>query len=172
MGPCPYRELGLGRGAGPREVKAAFRRAALETHPDRRPAGEGAAEAARREAAFRRAAEAYEILQDPVLRARYDRGERAPSGRYPHSGGGPASSAGSARPRRPPPTGYEALWARLARQAARRPRVSAFEAAALAAAAAAALAGLAALDRGADALWATHNRGKRFEDIPGRRGAR
>ena len=81
----------------------------------------------------------------------------------------PAAAVG---PRRPPPTGYEALWNRLARQVARRPRVSALEGAALAAAAAAALAGLSALDRGADALWATHNRGKSFEDIPKRRGAR
>ena len=46
------------------------------------------------------------------------------------------------------------------------------EALALVGATGAALAGLAALDRGADALWAAHNRGKRFEDIPGRRGAR
>ena len=170
--PCPYRELGLGRGASAREVKAAFRRAALETHPDRQPPGEGAAAAARRAAAFRRVTEAYEVLRDPVLRARLDRGERAPAGRHPHAWGDPAASARSARPRRPPPTGYEALWNRLARQVARRPRVSALEGAALAAAAAAALAGLSALDRGADALWATHNRGKSFEDIPKRRGAR
>ena len=160
-----YEVLGVPRGAGEAEVKRAYRQRAKEFHPD-------TSDDPRAEERFQEVQRAYEVLRDPVLRARLDRGERAPAGRHPHAWGDPAASARSARPRRPPPTGYEALWNRLARQVARRPRVSALEGAALAAAAAAALAGLSALDRGADALWATHNRGKSFEDIPKRRGAR
>jgi len=178
-GSCPYRALGLERGCADAEVKAAFRRAALESHPDRAPAGEGARARARRAEAFRQAAEAYEVLGDPKKRARYDCGERPGAGAggsaHYYSRRSSPWDGGGARARRPPPSGYEALWARLARalSAARSgPRVSMAEALALAGAAGAALAGLAVLDRGADALWAAHNRGKRFEDIPGRRGPR
>ncbi len=64
-----YEILGVGRDAGPDEIKRAFRRLARETHPDANPDDPAA------EARFREIAEAYEVLSDPEKRARYDRGE-------------------------------------------------------------------------------------------------
>ena len=61
-----YGDLGLGRGASPEEVKAAYRRLASLHHPDRN-AGDPEAEAR-----FRCIQHAYDVLSDPVARARYD----------------------------------------------------------------------------------------------------
>jgi molecular chaperone DnaJ len=62
-----YQVLGVGRDASPEEIKRAYRKAALEYHPDRNP---GDTEAEER---FKAAAEAYSVLADPDKRARYDR---------------------------------------------------------------------------------------------------
>ncbi len=62
-----YAILGIPRGAGPDEVKKAFRALAMRWHPDRNP---GDAEAERH---FREIAEAWDVLGDPEKRARYDR---------------------------------------------------------------------------------------------------
>lgn len=64
-----YRILGVGRDAGPEEIKKAFRRMARENHPDANPNDPKA------EARFRDAAEAYEVLSDPERRRRHDRGD-------------------------------------------------------------------------------------------------
>ena len=70
-----YEVLGVGRDAGAEEIKKAYRRLALEHHPDRNP---GDSEA---EARFKEATEAYEVLRDANRRARYDRfGHEAPGG--------------------------------------------------------------------------------------------
>ncbi len=61
-----YEILGVPREAGDADIKKAFRRLARELHPDVNPAPEAAD-------AFREAAEAYEVLNDPATRARYDR---------------------------------------------------------------------------------------------------
>ena len=66
-----YDVLGVARTATPDEIKKAYRKKALQFHPDRNP---GDAEA---EAAFKEAAEAYEVLSDGGKRARYDRFGRA-----------------------------------------------------------------------------------------------
>lgn len=66
-----YEILGLSPQATPAEIKAAYRAAAPETHPDRAPEG-------RRhvyEVRFKQVTEAYQVLSDPVRRAAYDRGE-------------------------------------------------------------------------------------------------
>lgn len=63
-----YEVLGVARDASAEEVKQAFRRAALQHHPDRNPGGE---DSSRR---FREAAAAYEVLGDAKARACYDRG--------------------------------------------------------------------------------------------------
>jgi len=62
-----YAILGVRRDASPEDIKKAYRRCAIQYHPDRNP---GDAEA---EARFKACAEAYEVLSDPDKRARYDR---------------------------------------------------------------------------------------------------
>jgi molecular chaperone DnaJ len=61
-----YALLGVGRAAGPAELRRAFRTLALRHHPDR--AGVASTEI------FQRIAEAYAVLSDPMRRARYDNG--------------------------------------------------------------------------------------------------
>jgi molecular chaperone DnaJ len=62
-----YEILGVSRTAGQDEIKAAYRKAALQHHPDRNPGDKAA------EDHFKRASEAYSVLGDPQKRARYDR---------------------------------------------------------------------------------------------------
>ncbi|NUN48899.1 MAG: molecular chaperone DnaJ [Candidatus Brocadiae bacterium] len=62
-----YEVLGVAKNASPDEIKKAFRQAALKFHPDRNP---GNAEA---EEKFKEASEAFDVLQDPEKRAKYDR---------------------------------------------------------------------------------------------------
>jgi len=62
-----YEILGVGRNASPEEIKRAYRRAAMQYHPDR---NRGDPESERR---FKESAEAYEVLSDPEKRDRYDR---------------------------------------------------------------------------------------------------
>jgi len=61
-----YALLGVQRNASPEDIKKAYRRCAIQYHPDRNP---GDAQA---EARFKECAEAYEVLSDPEKRARYD----------------------------------------------------------------------------------------------------
>ena len=61
-----YGTLGVARDATPDDVKRAFRKLAMEFHPDRNKE-EGA------EARFKQINAAYEVLSDPEKRARYDR---------------------------------------------------------------------------------------------------
>ena len=63
----PYSVLGVHEKASQDEIKAAYRRLALQYHPDRNP---GDSEA---EARFKEISEAYATLRDPKLRARVDR---------------------------------------------------------------------------------------------------
>jgi curved DNA-binding protein len=65
-----YETLGVPRGASADEVKKAYRKLALQWHPDRH---EGAAAKKDAEARFKRISEAYEVLSDPKKRERYDR---------------------------------------------------------------------------------------------------
>jgi len=62
-----YAVLGVDRNANTDAIKKAYRRCAIQYHPDRNP---GDAQA---EARFKACAEAYEVLSDPDKRARYDR---------------------------------------------------------------------------------------------------
>jgi DnaJ-class molecular chaperone len=63
-----YAVLGVPRTASADEIKKAYRRLALQWHPDRHPEGERA----EAETRFKRIAEAYEVLSDPDKRGRYD----------------------------------------------------------------------------------------------------
>jgi len=62
-----YEVLGVGRTAGEQEIKSAYRKLAMQYHPDRNP---GNAEA---EEKFKEATEAYGVLADASKRAQYDR---------------------------------------------------------------------------------------------------
>jgi molecular chaperone DnaJ len=61
-----YEVLGVERGAGEEVIKKAYRKLALQFHPDRNPGDHEA------EANFKEATEAYEVLRDPDRRRRYD----------------------------------------------------------------------------------------------------
>jgi molecular chaperone DnaJ len=62
-----YEVLGIGRDAGAAELKSAYRKLALQYHPDRNRDDPDAAEK------FKEASEAYAVLSDDEKRARYDR---------------------------------------------------------------------------------------------------
>jgi len=67
-----YEVLGVSRSASADELKKAYRKLAMQYHPDRNPGDQEA------EHAFREIGEAYEILKDDQKRAAYDRyGHRA-----------------------------------------------------------------------------------------------
>ena len=77
-----YETLGVGRSASDQEIKSAYRKLALQVHPDRNPGDKAAEER------FKEAAEAYAVLCDDGKRARYDR--------FGHAGVGGASGPGGA----------------------------------------------------------------------------
>jgi molecular chaperone DnaJ len=61
-----YEILGVSRDTSEDEIKKAYRRLALQYHPDRNPGSKEAEEK------FKEAAEAYEVLRDPQKRQLYD----------------------------------------------------------------------------------------------------
>jgi molecular chaperone DnaJ len=80
-----YEILGVAKSSSQDEIKKAYRKVAMQFHPDRNPGDKAAEEK------FKEAAEAYEILSDTDKRAQYDRfGHQATSaaGRGGGYGGG------------------------------------------------------------------------------------
>ncbi len=61
-----YDILGISKGASAAEIKKAYRKKAVQFHPDKNPGDKEAEEN------FKKAAEAYEVLSDPDKKARYD----------------------------------------------------------------------------------------------------
>jgi molecular chaperone DnaJ len=62
-----YEVLGVSKGASTDEIKKAYRKVAMQYHPDRNPGDKAAEEK------FKEAAEAYEVLSDADKKAQYDR---------------------------------------------------------------------------------------------------
>jgi molecular chaperone DnaJ len=78
-----YEILGVAKGASADEIKKAYRKVAMQFHPDRNPGDKAAEEK------FKEAAEAYEVLSDADKRAQYDRfGHAGLSGNGRGYGGG------------------------------------------------------------------------------------
>ena len=78
-----YDILGVSKNATTAEIKKAYRKKAIEFHPDKNP------DDANAEAKFKEAAEAYEILSDENKKARYDQfGHQAFEGGGGFGGGG------------------------------------------------------------------------------------
>lgn len=75
-----YKTLGLARTASAKEIKKNYRELALKWHPDKNPDNKEEAEKK-----FQEISEAYEVLSDKELKAKYDRGEEV----FENQGGGP-----------------------------------------------------------------------------------
>ncbi|MBR2617685.1 MAG: DnaJ domain-containing protein, partial [Paludibacteraceae bacterium] len=75
-----YEVLGVAKTATADEIKKAYRKKAIQYHPDKNPGDKKAEEL------FKEAAEAYDVLSDPQKRQRYDQ--------FGHAGMGGAASGG------------------------------------------------------------------------------
>ncbi len=75
-----YEILGVSKSASADEIKKAYRKVAMQFHPDRNPNDKAAEEK------FKEAAEAYEVLSDASKKQRYDQ--------YGHAGVGGAAGGG------------------------------------------------------------------------------
>ena len=78
-----YELLGVQRDAGPEDLKKAYRKLAMQHHPDRNPGDKAA------EQKFKSISEAYDVLKDDQKRAAYDR-----FGHAAFEGGGARPGAG------------------------------------------------------------------------------
>ncbi|MCM1150651.1 MAG: molecular chaperone DnaJ [Alistipes sp.] len=81
-----YEVLGVEKNANADEIKKAYRKAAIQYHPDKNPGDKEAEEK------FKEAAEAYDVLSNPDKRARYDQFGHA--GMHGAAGGGAGDFGG------------------------------------------------------------------------------
>ena len=83
-----YEILGVSKSSTQDEIKKAYRKVAMQFHPDKNPGDKASEEK------FKEAAEAYEILSDTDKRAQYDRFGHQAFGQGRGSGGGGFSGGG------------------------------------------------------------------------------
>ena len=76
-----YETLGVSRNAGTDDIRKAYRKLAMQYHPDRNPGDKQAEER------FKEINEAYQVLNDSQKRAHYDRVGSAYSNWQQRSGG-------------------------------------------------------------------------------------
>ncbi|MGC3948420.1 MAG: molecular chaperone DnaJ [Chryseolinea sp.] len=76
-----YEILGVSKTATPEEIKKAYRKVAIQFHPDKNPDNKEAEEK------FKEAAEAYEVLSDADKRSKYDRFGHSKGSSGGYSGG-------------------------------------------------------------------------------------
>ena len=62
-----YKTLGINKGASEQEIKKAYRKKAMEFHPDKNPGDQKA------EDSFKKVSEAYEVLSDVTKKQNYDK---------------------------------------------------------------------------------------------------
>lgn len=70
-----YKELGVDKNADISTIKKAYRKLAMQYHPDKQELDASAEEAKQAEDKFKRIAESYEVLSNDELRRKYDAGE-------------------------------------------------------------------------------------------------
>lgn len=86
----PYKELGVSRGASAADIKAAFRKLAKELHPDKNRGDKATEER------FKRVSAAFDLLNDPDKKAKYDSGQIDADGQPQYRGfsGQPGGAGG------------------------------------------------------------------------------
>src|SRR5512135_916676 len=83
-----YELMGVHRNASEAEIKRAFRRLAVQYHPDKNPGDKASEEK------FKEIGHAYEVLSDPEKRAYYDQYGVAPGAGGAGQGYGPGMGMG------------------------------------------------------------------------------